>query len=90
MIRPLLSFLFKVAPGMTYDLIRKQLSSSVPFARHAGVEIEKIESGRATARLPFRAEGLNHLGTQHAAALFALGEAASGAAMAGYVRADPA
>ena len=81
--RPLISILFKVAPGMTYDLIRKQLSKTVPFAKHAGVEIERIEKGRAVAHLPFRPEGLNHIGTQHAAALFALGEAASGAAMAG-------
>ena len=81
--RPLLSILFMVAPNMTYDLIRKQLSKTVPFARHAGVEIETVEKGRAIAHLPFRPEGLNHIGTQHAAALFAVGEAASGAAMAG-------
>lgn len=81
--RWLLSILFKVAPNMSYDLIRKQLSNSVPFARHAGVEIDSIGKGRAAAHLPFRPEGLNHIGTQHAAALFALGEAASGAAMAG-------
>ncbi len=68
---------------MTYDLIRQQMSKSVPFARHAGVEIESVDKGRASATLPFRPEGLNHIGTQHAAALFALGEAASGAAMAG-------
>ena len=68
---------------MAYDLIAKQLNQTVPFAKHAGVEIEKIEKGRAVARLPFRPEGLNHIGTQHAAALFALGETASGAAMAG-------
>ena len=81
--RPLLSILFMVTPNMTYDLIRKQLSKTVPFAKHAGVEIEMIESGHAVATLPFRPEGLNHIGTQHAAALFAVGEAASGAAMAG-------
>ncbi len=68
---------------MIYDLIRKQLGSSVPFANHVGVELEEIEKGRAVARLPFRPEGLNHIGTQHAGALFTLGEAASGAAMAG-------
>ena len=76
---PLLSILFMVAPNVTYELIRKQLGKAVPFARHAGVEIETIEKGRAVARLPFRPEGLNHIGTQHAAALFAAGEAASGA-----------
>jgi acyl-coenzyme A thioesterase PaaI-like protein len=81
--RPLLSILFMVAPKMTYDLIRKQLGKTVPFARHASVEIEMIDKGRAVARLPFRPEGLNHIGTQHAGALFTVGEAASGAAMAG-------
>ena len=81
--RPLLSILFMVAPNMTYELIRKQLGKTVPFAKHAGVEIETVDKGRAVARLPFRPEGLNHIGTQHAAALFTAGEAASGAAMAG-------
>jgi len=68
---------------VTYDLIRQQLGKTVPFARHAGVEIEKIGKGYSVVHLPFRPEGLNHIGTQHAAALFALGETASGAAMAG-------
>jgi acyl-coenzyme A thioesterase PaaI-like protein len=68
---------------MLYDMIRSQMGQNVPFARHAGVEIDMIDKGRASARLPFRPEGLNHIGTQHAAALFALGETASGAAMAG-------
>ena len=81
--RPLLSILFMVAPNMTYDLIGKQLSKTVSFARHAGVEIETIDKGRAVTRLPFRPDGLNRIGTQHAGALFTVGEAASGAAMAG-------
>jgi len=68
---------------MLYDMIRSQMGQNVPFARHAGVEIDTVDKGRASARLPFRPEGLNHIGTQHAAALFALGETASGAAMAG-------
>jgi len=68
---------------MIYDLIRKQLGTTVPFASHVGVGLETIDKGRAVARLPFRPEGLNHIGTQHAGALFTLGEAASGAAMAG-------
>jgi acyl-coenzyme A thioesterase PaaI-like protein len=72
-----------VAPNVTYDLIRKQLSKTVPFARHAGVEIETIDKGRAVTRLLFRPGGLTHIGTQHAGALFTVGEAASGAAMAG-------
>lgn len=68
---------------MIYDMIRNQMGQNVPFARHAGVEIDRVDKGRASAHLPFRPEGLNHIGTQHAAALFALGETASGAAMAG-------
>jgi len=68
---------------MDYDLIRSQLDKSVPFAKHTGIALEKIGKGRAAASLSFRPEGLNHIGTQHAGALFTAGEAASGAAMAG-------
>ncbi len=68
---------------MIFDMIRSQLAGSVPFAKHAGVALETVASGHSTAELPFRPEGLNHIGTQHAAALFLLGETASGAAMAG-------
>lgn len=71
------------AHTVLYETIRDQLARNVPFARHAGVEIDRIGKGHASAHLPFRPEGLNHIGTQHAAALFALGETASGAAMAG-------
>lgn len=78
-----LSLFSRIAPAMTYELIRKQISGSVPFATHNGVEVTKIEKGHGVARLMFRPEGLNHIGTQHAGALFAVGEAASGAAMAG-------
>lgn len=68
---------------MNYDMIRHHLGHSVPFARHTGVEIDTVAKGRASARLPFRPEGTNHVGSHHAAALFALAETASGAAMAG-------
>jgi uncharacterized protein (TIGR00369 family) len=68
---------------MSFEIIREQLMSGVPFAAHCGVSLDEIGNGRATASLPFRKEGLNHIGTQHAGALFAVGEAASGAAMAG-------
>jgi uncharacterized protein (TIGR00369 family) len=68
---------------MSFEFIRQQLSSSVPFANHVGVELESVERSLAVARLPIRPQGLNHIGTQHAGALFTLGEAASGAAVAG-------
>lgn len=66
-----------------FDKIKAQLSQTVPFAKHVGVEVLTVARGNATARLPERPEVKNHVGTQHAAALFALGETASGAAMAG-------
>ncbi len=66
-----------------YDVIREQISKTVPFARHAGVELVRIDDGVGEAELRQTETSANHLGSQHAGALFTLGEAASGAAMAG-------
>ncbi|WP_304176942.1 PaaI family thioesterase [Phenylobacterium aquaticum] len=68
---------------MNFEAILARLAASVPFAAHCGVSLDRLDRGSATATLPFRQAGLNHIGTQYAAALFAVGEAASGAAMAG-------
>lgn len=66
-----------------YEMIKERMSSGVPFAKHAGVEIVELADGTATARLNQTDVSINHIGSQHAGALFTLGEAASGAAMAG-------
>lgn len=66
-----------------HEMIRAQLAATVPFATHVGVEIAEVGDGRAAARLGQAPTTVNHIGTQHAGALFTLGEAASGAAMAG-------
>lgn len=66
-----------------FEIIRDQLGQAVPFARHAGVELTHVEEGLARATLTQTAESINHIGTQHAGALFTLGETASGGAMAG-------
>jgi acyl-coenzyme A thioesterase PaaI-like protein len=66
-----------------YELIRDQLASTVPFAAHTGVELLDVANGSAAARLAQSPTSINHIGSQHAGALFTLGEAASGAAMAG-------
>ena len=66
-----------------YEIIRAQLSQSVPFARHTGVELVMVGDGEAEAKLDQSANTINHLGSQHAGALYTLGETASGAAMAG-------
>jgi acyl-coenzyme A thioesterase PaaI-like protein len=65
------------------DVIREQLGQAVPYARHTGVKLTHIEAGLARAELKQTATSINHIGTQHAGALFTLGETASGGAMAG-------
>jgi acyl-coenzyme A thioesterase PaaI-like protein len=64
-----------------FQVIKEQFN--VPFATHAGVEITDVADGQGTARMPQTETSINHIGSQHAGALFTLGEAASGAAMAG-------
>jgi acyl-coenzyme A thioesterase PaaI-like protein len=66
-----------------FEMIREQMNGAVPFAAHAGVELTGLSPEGATARLAEAPTSLNHIGSQHAGALFTLGEAASGAAMAG-------
>jgi len=66
-----------------FEMLRAQLGQIVPFAAHTGIEITDIESGAATALLPDAPQTKNHIGSQHAGALFTLAEAASGAAMSG-------
>ncbi|AYE86217.1 MAG: DUF4442 domain-containing protein [Sulfitobacter sp.] len=68
-----------------YDMIKAHLDTAVPFAAHVGVKLLKIGDGTASAELVQRHETSNHIGTQHAGAMFTLGEAASGAAMAGAI-----
>ena len=66
-----------------FDAVRAQLDSGVPFAKHAGVTLMMLEDGHAIAELPQTDASINHIQTQHAGAMFTLGEAASGAALAG-------
>lgn len=66
-----------------FEIIREQLGGAVPFAQHAGVKLTHVEAGLARAELEQTATSVNHIGTQHAGALFTLGETASGGAMAG-------
>ncbi|GAA6175195.1 PaaI family thioesterase [Sulfitobacter pacificus] len=66
-----------------YDMIKSHLDSAVPFANHVGVKLLEIGDGTASAELDQRDEVSNHIQSMHAGAMFTLGEAASGAAMAG-------
>jgi uncharacterized protein (TIGR00369 family) len=66
-----------------FDLIAKGMTQAVPFAGHLGLEITEISEGEATVVMPERPELLNHVGSQHAGALFTAAETASGAAFVG-------
>jgi acyl-coenzyme A thioesterase PaaI-like protein len=55
----------------------------VPFVGYLDLQIEQIAAGEATVVLPDRAELKNHVGSQHAGALFTAAETASGAAFVG-------
>lgn len=66
-----------------YDALRDALQGAIPFNGHIGLEVAEIEDGRGVVRLPDDDKLHNHVGSQHAAGLFAAGEAASGAAFMG-------
>lgn len=68
---------------MDYEAIRGGLEQAIPFNRHIGLEVAEVAPGRGVVRLPDRDELRNHVGSQHAGALFGAGEAASGAAFVG-------
>lgn len=70
-------------PNVDFDAIAKGMAMAVPFAGHVGVEITEITAGEATVILPRRQELTNHVGSQHAGALFTVAETASGAAFVG-------
>jgi len=63
--------------------LKEMLANVVPFNKHIGLEIVEVSAGAGEVRLPEGPHLLNHIGTQHAAALFAVAEAASGAAVVG-------
>lgn len=66
-----------------FDAIAAGMSQAVPFAGFLGLEITEMAEGRATVVLPERQELTNHVGSQHAGALFTAAENASGAAFVG-------
>jgi acyl-coenzyme A thioesterase PaaI-like protein len=68
---------------LVFQAIKTQMASTVPFAKHLGLELTDVGHGTATAKLPDEKTNSNHLGAQHAGALFTAGDTASGAAVAG-------
>lgn len=66
-----------------FDAIAQGMSQAVPFAKFLEIEVTKVAPGEAVAVLPERTELTNHVGSQHAGALFTAAETASGAAFVG-------
>jgi uncharacterized protein (TIGR00369 family) len=66
-----------------FDTIALGMTQAVPFVGHLGLEITSIGEGEARVVLPERQELTNHVGSQHAGALFTVAETASGAAFVG-------
>jgi len=65
------------------DLIARSMATAVPYIGHMGIEVVEMSDGAATATLPDRPDLHNHVGSQHAGALFGVAETASGAAFVG-------
>lgn len=70
-------------PNVDFEAIAKGMAMAVPFAGFLGLEITEVGAGEATVVLPQRPELNNHVGSQHAGALFTAAETASGAAFVG-------
>jgi acyl-coenzyme A thioesterase PaaI-like protein len=66
-----------------FDAMREALQAAIPFNSHIGLEVTEVADGRGVVQLPDDKKLHNHVGSQHAAGLFAAGEAASGAAFMG-------
>jgi acyl-coenzyme A thioesterase PaaI-like protein len=67
---------------MDFEPLRAGLEQAVPFNGHLGLVVEEVGLGRGVVRLPDDQALRNHTGSQHASALFAVGQAAAGAAIA--------
>src|SRR5215210_3504369 len=68
---------------MDYEAVRAGLAQAIPFNGHVGLDIAEVADGRGVVVLPEEDHLHNHVGSQHAGALFSAGEAASGAAFVG-------
>jgi acyl-coenzyme A thioesterase PaaI-like protein len=66
-----------------YTAVAAGLSQAIPFNVHLGLETTAVAPDSGAVLLPDDEKLHNHVGSQHAGALFAAGEAASGAAFVG-------
>src|SRR3990170_4898431 len=68
---------------MDFEAIKAGLSQAIPFNGHVGLELVEVGDGRGVVKLPDSPQLHNHVGSQHAGALFSAGEFASGGAFVG-------
>jgi acyl-coenzyme A thioesterase PaaI-like protein len=66
-----------------FEAVAAGLNDAIPFNRHLGLVVEEVAPGRGVVTLPEGDHLHNHVGSQHAGALFSAGEAASGGAFLG-------
>jgi acyl-coenzyme A thioesterase PaaI-like protein len=69
--------------SMDYETVREGLQTAIPYNNHVGLEYVEVGDGKGVVRLPDADALKNHVGSQHAGALFSAGEAASGGAFVG-------
>jgi acyl-coenzyme A thioesterase PaaI-like protein len=69
--------------AIDYAAIAAGMNEAVPFNKFIGLETVTIAADHGVVRLPESKDLTNHVGSQHAGALFTAGEAASGAAFVG-------
>ena len=69
--------------AVDYEVVRSGMEQAIPFNRFIGLSVEEVADGRGVVRLPESDDLHNHVGSQHAGALFTAGEAASGATFVG-------
>lgn len=69
--------------AVDYEAVRAGMEQAIPFNGFIGLEVAEVADGAGTVRLPDDERLRNHVGSQHAGALFSAGEAASGAAFVG-------
>lgn len=66
-----------------YAAVAAGLGQAIPYNVHLGLADTTIADGSGSVKLPDEPNLRNHVGSQHAGALFSAGEAASGAAFVG-------
>ena len=68
---------------LDFEAVRAGLSQAIPYNGHLGLELVEVGDGRGVVKLPDSPALQNHVGSQHAGALFSAGEFASGGAFVG-------